>query len=183
MGILAYFGLKKFDDTVYQLYGRIVAQARLESFYTQQGVADTVNGRFDLITLHIYIVMRRLKDLEKGAGNQLSQDLFDVMFADMDKNMREMGVGDLRVGKKVKALATAFYGRIKAYDEGLAEVDGATLVDSLRRNLYHESTPTDAQVENIAGYVMREIEASKAWSLATISASDFTFGPAPEAGA
>ena len=96
MGILAFFGLKKYDTKVYELYGHIVAQARNEAFYTRFGVADTVEGRFDLITLHMFIVLRRLKDLEKEGG-KLSQDLFDVMFADMDKNMREMGLGDLRV--------------------------------------------------------------------------------------
>ena len=111
MGILAFFGFKKFDDGVYQLYSQIVAQARVVDFYTIQGVADTANGRFDLIALHAYIVMRRLKDIGEE-GSQLSQDLFDIMFADMDKNIREMGVGDLSVGKKIKALAKSFYGRI-----------------------------------------------------------------------
>ena len=133
MGILAFLGLKKYDDTVYSLYGQIVAQARLEGFYILQGVPDTVNGRFELITLHIFIVMHRLKELGEEGG-KLSQELFDVMFGDMDKNMREMGVGDLGVGRKIKALAKSFYGRIKAYDVAIAGTDGATMTEALKRN-------------------------------------------------
>jgi cytochrome b pre-mRNA-processing protein 3 len=179
MGILAFFGLKKYDTKVYELYGHIVAQARNEAFYTQFGVADTVEGRFDLITLHMFIVLRRLKDLE-DEGGKLSQDLFDVMFADMDKNMREMGLGDLRVSKKIKELATAFYGRIKAYDEGIAGLDGATLNDALKRNLFLDTEPSEAHVRSITNYLTQEIAASSSWSFANIQTSNISFGTIPE---
>ncbi len=175
MGILAYFGLKKFKNSVYHLYGDIVAQARNEKFYTVHGVPDTLNGRFDLITLHVFIVMRRLKEIG-GQGNELSQDLFDVMFADMDKNMREMGISDLRVGKKIKALATAFYGRIKAYDEGIAGLKGASLPKSLKRNLFIDSEPTDRQIQDVADYLLREIAASNNWSLIDLQTPNISFG-------
>ena len=124
---------KKYNDDVIKLYSKIISQARNERFYISYGVPDTVNGRFDLITLHMFIVLRRLKEIG-SEGSNLSQDLFDIMFSDMDKNMREMGVGDLSVGKKIKALAAAFYGRIKVYDEGIIANDGKVLVNSLRRN-------------------------------------------------
>jgi len=176
MGILAFLGLKRYKNSIYQLYGNIVAQARMEEFYTLHGVPDTVNGRFDLITLHVFVVMRRLKELD-GEGAKLSQDLFDVMFADMDKNLREMGTGDLRVAKKIKAFATAFYGRIKAYDEGIAGTDGATLNDSLKRNLYLEGEPTELQVQYLADYLLRELAASNAWSLADLTTPNISFGP------
>ena len=179
MGILAFFGLKKYNTSIYELYGQIVAQARQEPFYTRLGVPDTVNGRFDLISLHIYIVMRRLKDLGEEGG-KLSQDLFDVMFADMDKNMREMGIGDLRVGKKIKALATAFYGRIKAYDEGIDGHEGASLTEALKRNLYLETAPTEQQVQKVADYVMQEISNSEHWSLANLQQPEISFGNIPE---
>jgi cytochrome b pre-mRNA-processing protein 3 len=179
MGILAFLGLKKYRNSIYELYEKIVAQARNENFYTVYGVPDTVNGRFDLITLHAFIIMRRLKDLGEEGG-ELSQDLFDVMFTDMDKNLREMGVGDLSVGKKIKALATAFYGRIKAYDEGIAGEDGASLPESLKRNLFIDTEPTDQQVQTIADYVMQEITASNNWSLADLKAPNISFGSIPE---
>jgi cytochrome b pre-mRNA-processing protein 3 len=178
MGILDFFGLKQYDDSVYKLYGQIVAQARDMSFYRHFGVADTVNGRFDLITLHMFIVLRRLKNFDEGGG--LSQDLFDVMFADMDKNMREMGIGDLRVGKKVRALAVAFYGRIKAYDDGIAGLEGATLIGAMKRNLFLDSESSDAQVIKIADYVMQEIVSSQKWSFTNLKVANISFGTVPE---
>lgn len=102
-----------------KLYAAIVAQARSESFYRDCGVPDTVDGRFDLIVLHTYIVLDRLR-AEGEAGRKLSQQLFDTLFDDMDRSLREMGVGDLSVGKHVKRMASGFYGRMKAYDEARA---------------------------------------------------------------
>ena len=181
MGILAFLGLKKYDDTVYSLYGQIVAQARLEGFYILQGVPDTVNGRFELITLHIFIVMHRLKELGEEGG-KLSQELFDVMFGDMDKNMREMGVGDLGVGRKIKALAKSFYGRIKAYDDAIAGTDGATMTEALKRNLYLDCEPTEAQVVAVADYIGREIQSSKNWSFEGLKSGEIEFGSIPTNG-
>ena len=103
--------------------------------------------------LHAYIVMKRLKAIGTEAS-ATSQALFDWMFADMDKNVREMGVGDLSVGKKIKAMATAYYGRIKAYDEGL-EGGQELLTDALRRNLFAEAKPTDRQVTDMADFTLR----------------------------
>ena len=156
------------------LYTKIVNQARRECFYTLYGVPDTVTGRFDLITLHMYIVLRRLKEL--GAeGSMLSQDLFDIMFADMDKNMREMGVGDLSVGKKVKELAKAFYGRIKAYDNGISGLNNDTLGNSIRRNIFSDLRPDEEQVRAIEIYLMREIKESSKWSFTDIENNNIFF--------
>ena len=145
MKLLRFLGFKKYDNLVLSLYTSIVLQARTESFYSVYGIPDTLNGRFDLITLHMFIVLRRLKDLG-DEGVKVSQDLFDIMFADMDKNMREMGVGDLSVGKKVKILATAFYGRIKSYDNGVAGLNEETLEGCLKRNLFLDTMPSEEQV-------------------------------------
>ncbi|WP_374466727.1 ubiquinol-cytochrome C chaperone family protein, partial [Ferrovibrio sp.] len=91
------------------LYRAIVAQSRQAGFYREHGVPDSLDGRFDMIVLHSFLVMRRLRRIG-AAAEPLSQQLFDLMFADMDSNLREIGVGDLSVGKKVKAMAQAFYG-------------------------------------------------------------------------
>ena len=96
----------------------IVTQAREPLFYRDLGVPDTVNGRFDLLVLHLWMVLRRLKPIEGGAG--LSQALFDRFCDDMDANLREMGVGDLTVPKRMQAFGEAFYGRAAAYDLALA---------------------------------------------------------------
>jgi cytochrome b pre-mRNA-processing protein 3 len=105
--------------TIEAIYGMIVTQAREPMFYRDLGVPDTVNGRFDLLLLHLWLVLRRLKSVEAGTG--LSQALFDHFCEDMDDNLRELGVGDLTVPKRMRAFGEAFYGRASAYDMALAE--------------------------------------------------------------
>ncbi|MEX2297639.1 MAG: ubiquinol-cytochrome C chaperone family protein, partial [Dongiaceae bacterium] len=106
------------------LYEAAVEQARSPAFYTALGVPDTVDGRFELIALHGFLVMHRLKT-EPGEGPPLAQALFDFMFADMDAALREMGAGDLGVGRRVKTMAKSFLGRVAAYEAGLADPDAA----------------------------------------------------------
>ncbi len=173
MNILSALRLGPKKTNVNDLYQIIVTHSRRPVFYTVLGVPDTVNGRYDVIMLHAYIVMKRLRAIGAEASTT-SQALFDWMFADMDKNLREMGVGDLSVGKKVKTMATAYYGRIKAYDEGL-EGGQELLADALRRNLFAEAKPTDQQVTDMAGLLSDQVEASSSWSLVDIKKGAITF--------
>ena len=92
------FGASALSEAAESLYTNAVAAARNEVFYAEYGVPDTVDGRFEMISLHVYVLLRRLKSL--GAeGKKLSQNLFDTMFDDMDRTLREMGAGDLGVGR------------------------------------------------------------------------------------
>src|SRR5450432_3594258 len=118
--------------TIEAIYGMIVAQAREALFYRDLGVPDTVNGRFDLLVLHLWMVLRRLKSVAGGAG--LSQALFDRFCDDMDANLREMGVGDLTVPKRMQAFGEAFYGRTAAYDLALA-AGSEPLAQALCKNI------------------------------------------------
>jgi cytochrome b pre-mRNA-processing protein 3 len=118
--------------TIEAIYGMIVTQAREPSFYRAMAVPDTVNGRFDLLLLHLWLVLRRLKSVDDGAA--LSQALFDHFCNDMDDNLREMGVGDLTVPKKMQAFGEAFYGRTAAYDLALTEGHEA-LAQALCKNI------------------------------------------------
>jgi cytochrome b pre-mRNA-processing protein 3 len=104
--------------TIEAIYGMIVTQAREPLFYRDFGVPDTVNGRFDLLVLHLWMVLRQLRAARDGSGP--SQALFDHFCNDMDDNLREMGVGDLTVPKRMQAFGEAFYGRSAAYDAALA---------------------------------------------------------------
>lgn len=130
------------------LYGAIVASARQEKFYAQWGIPDSIDGRFDMISLHVFLLLDRLKgegpDVEKTR-----QALTDVFFDDMDRSLREMGVGDLSVGKKVRKMAEAFYGRVKAYAAALDR--GAGLEEALRRNIHPDSE--HASVTELAEWV------------------------------
>jgi cytochrome b pre-mRNA-processing protein 3 len=105
--------------TIEAIYGMIVTQAREPLFYRDLGVPDTVNGRFDLLLMHLWLVLRRLKSA--AAGQVLSQALFDHFCSDMDDNLRELGVSDLKVPKRMQAFGEAFYGRTAAYDMALTE--------------------------------------------------------------
>src|SRR5579872_7198404 len=107
--------------TIEAIYGMIVTQTREPVFYRELGVADTVNGRFDLLLLHLWMILRRFRSAE-GAAN-ISQALFDRFCEDMDANLREMGVGDLTVPKRMQAFGEAFYGRNAAYDVALVAGD------------------------------------------------------------
>jgi len=114
------------------IYGMIVTQAREPMFYQVLGVPDTVNGRFDLLLLHLWMVLRHLRGLPGGV--ELSQALFDHFCDDMDANLREMAVGDLKVPKQMQKLGEAFYGRAAAYDMGLsAGIEG--LMEAINRNV------------------------------------------------
>ena len=159
------------------LYTEIVRQARQPDFYNKLGVPDTYNGRFDLIALHAFIIMRRLKSIGKN-GETLSQALFDCMFIDIDKNLREMGVGDLSVGKKIKNLAAAYYGRVKAYEDALLETD-EFLEAAFKRNIYLDSRPSSKQLNTFVNYFREQIKESESWSLDKISEVDFVFIPPP----
>lgn len=140
--------------TIEAIYGMIVTQAREPLFYRNLGVADTVNGRFDLLLLHLWMVLRHLRGLPRGAG--LSQALFDHFCADMDANLREMAVGDLTVPKKMQVVGEAFYGRSAAYDMALA--DGAeALAQAIDRNVLNGEKM--AQARQLAAYVLTAMKA------------------------
>jgi cytochrome b pre-mRNA-processing protein 3 len=115
------------------IYSAIVTAARQPHFYAEWGVPDTVDGRFDLIVLHLFLVLDRLR-MEEGYED-VSQDLTDHFYKDMDRSLREMGVGDLSVGKKVRKMAEACYGRLLAYGKAMAQ-DDAELGEAIARNVY-----------------------------------------------
>ena len=144
-------------------YEAIVAAARHPDFYAALHVPDTVDGRFDMITLHTYLVLDRLKGSDAG----FRQALVDELFRDMDRSLREMGVGDLSVGKKVRKMAEVFYGRIAAYDKALAD-GGDALAAALARNVFPDGAPEGAAAR-LAAHAeaqRRNLEAQPAEALA-----------------
>ena len=132
--ILSRFRRGARPDTISSLYGMIVAQARLPCFYQDYAVPDTVNGRFDVIVLHLSAVLDRIAT--EPSLRAEGQGLFDRFWQDMDHNLREMGTGDLAVPKRMKALGEAYYGRAGAYRAAFADPDRDALVEALKRNVY-----------------------------------------------
>lgn len=120
----------------FAVYHVIVARARQPVFYADWGVPDTTDGRLEMIGVHAALVMRRLR-VEGEAGKTLAQDIFDVMFADVDRNFREQGVGDLSVGKHVKRAAQTFLARFHALDPGFDAGDRGVIAAVLERNIFN----------------------------------------------
>ena len=161
--------------TARRLYEAIVAQARQPVFFAELEVPDTIDGRYEMVALHAHLLLRRLKD--GGAATAgLAQALFDVMFADMDASLREMGAGDLGVGRRVKQMATGFYGRVAAYDAGLAD-GGDALGRALRRNLFGTVTPSAAAVQVMADYAGRTASLLAVQPLERLAGGAVSFAP------
>jgi cytochrome b pre-mRNA-processing protein 3 len=155
------------------LYIALVEQARLPSFYGQGKAPDTLDGRFDMICVHAFLVLHRLKG-EGPVQAAFSQALFDTMFQDMDRGLREMGVGDMGVGVRVKHMARALFGRIEAYEQGLAGSD-AVLTAALGRNLYGTVTPDESEVARVASYVRRAAAELAGQDFASLAAGKVSF--------
>jgi cytochrome b pre-mRNA-processing protein 3 len=170
--------------TIRALYGAIVAQARNPSFYQAYGVPDTTTGRFEMIVLHQALVLRRLTQ-DGEEGRRLGQGLFDAFCQDMDDNLREMGVGDLAVPKKMRRMAEAFYGRAAAYDAALAGAeavlgragapDRAALAIVLARNIWGETATGTEPADRLACYVVEAVQHLAATSRESIAQAAHLF--------
>ena len=156
------------------LYAAAVAQARQPALYTELAAPDTLDGRFELIVLHVHLLCRRLGTLgAEGAG--LAQALFDAMFRDMDRNLRELGVGDPSLPRRIKAMIEAYYGRIKAYEAAFA-AGGDALADTLARNVYN-AAETSGAAWAMADYARRAQQAVDAAPEAELLSGRIAFPP------
>ncbi|WP_162917389.1 ubiquinol-cytochrome C chaperone family protein [Dongia deserti] len=145
------FQTPRFQAEGRALYRQIAARARRPILYTLYGVPDTIDGRFEMLCLHAYAVFHGLKG--KGTDAQdLSQAIYDAMFADLDGSLRELGAADLGVGRRIKTMTEALNGRIQAYDCGFA-ADDADLEQAIRRNVYGTVRPADDQVRGMTAYL------------------------------
>jgi cytochrome b pre-mRNA-processing protein 3 len=157
--VLGLFGRGRYERAGFQLYTATVQAARDPYFYASLGVPDTLDGRFDLVGLYACMIIRRLRGIQPK-GPVLAQAVFDAMFSDMDINLREMGVGDMNVAKKVRAMWEAFHGRAIAYEAPLAAYDTVALADAVARNVWRgESAPGAAALARIAVAQMRALDA------------------------
>ena len=159
MGLLDFLSLNKNAPDLTPAYTAIMAQARKPDHYGAGGVPDSFDGRFDMLAIHVHLVLRRLRS-EGVARDDIGQALFDMFFRDMDQAMREAGVGDMGVGKKVQKMVEAFYGRATAYDAALDADAGdmaSGLYDILSRNLYPDaalSVQHETALKALADYAL-----------------------------
>lgn len=165
------------EVNAYRLYEQTVNQARNPLFYEAWGVPDTPLGRFDSIALHCFLVLNRLKD--EPEAKTFTEKFSAAIFSDMDRSLREMGVGDLSVGKKVRKIAEGFYGRAGAYGKALDAGD-EELGETLLRNLYGDAaSPGDAVLRAIAEYVRESVAALKAQTVDELMTGQVSFASLP----
>jgi cytochrome b pre-mRNA-processing protein 3 len=176
--ILRPFRRNSKSDSIAALYGAIVAQARSPTFYVEFGVPDTVEGRFDLIVLHLVLVLRRLGGAGDHGGD-FGQRLFDAFCRDLDGNLREMGIGDLAVPKRMRRFGEAFYGRQAAYLAALAADDPQVFENALARNIL-QAEGIDHWAARLAGYARAAARQLEARNEADLFAGIADF-PDPEA--
>lgn len=162
-----------------ELYVAIVAQARQEPFYADLGAPDTLDGRFDLIVLHASLFLKRLRAAGEE-GKALAQATFDQMFTNLDDSLRELGVGDISVPKKIRKMVEAFYGRAAAYDHAIASGSDGELDEALTRNIYGGAAPGEAALAALRRYVRAIAESLDAASDEMLIKGAYVWPPAPK---
>jgi cytochrome b pre-mRNA-processing protein 3 len=147
--ILSLFRKRPDREPVLAVYRAIVAQSRRQAFYAEWGVPDTVTGRFDMISLHMALVLWRLRG-QSAELQEFSQALHDLFFKDMDRSLREMGAGDLAVPKKIQKMGSLFYGLLQSLGDALDGDDPEALEAVIGRNV------TAGGAAHLAAYVREE---------------------------
>lgn len=154
-------------------YALAAAQARLPVFYTDLGVADRIDARFELYTLHVLLLVLRLRDEPGVEGPETAQALFDTYVSALDHTLRELGVGDLSVGKKMRKLGESLYGRMTAYEGPLKAGDEAALAAALARNVLETEDAARGQAlaryaldsrRSLAAQTLAQLRAAPAWA-------------------
>ncbi|SDD69043.1 ubiquinol-cytochrome C chaperone family protein [Rhodospira trueperi] len=163
------------------LYAEVVRRTRQPVFYLDWGVPDTLDGRYDMLVLHMHAIFRRLGALQQEQAQEtggrkeeteaagLSQALFDHMIRDLDSNLREAGVSDMRIGSRMKKLARGFYGRVTTYDAALSSGDDAALRDALDRNVYQKVAAPPEALAALTAYVRDVMAAADGWTWESLS--------------
>ena len=170
--ILSLFRKNTASAEVYAVYSAIVAQSRQPRFYADWLVPDTVTGRFDMISLHLALLFRRLR-AETGERKAFSQAVFDLFFQDMDRSLREMGVGDLGVPKRIQKMGNVFFGLLAAMNQAMDGEDASALQAVLSRNVFDGGT--GPHVEALARYLLAGDRALSAQPVASITAGRIDF--------
>ncbi len=158
---------RQLRDASFDLYTKSVDQGRGAYLYRSCGVPDTIDGRFDLIVLHLFMLIHSLQKFGDKDSIDLQQKLFDTLFWDMDRNLREMGAGDLGVPRRIKAMMLAFNGRCHAYAEALQAGDQAALIAALQKNMYRgDAAVAQGLIEKLATYLQTQLTHLQAYSFA-----------------
>lgn len=151
-----------YEEAARAVYAATLAHTREPVFYEDYGVPDSFDGRFDLLVLHVFLILQRVLEEDRALAEVFNQALFDATFADMDQTLREMGIGDMGVPKHMRKMMRAFNGRMHAYSAALEQ---GALGDALRKNLYG--------TVDVGDEVLEKMEAKAQAMLLTLKAQPF----------
>lgn len=156
--LFEYFRKRRNNRAIFERqYGSLTAVVREPVFYRDMSVPDTVMGRFELLSVVMFLYFRRTRDASKG-GQEIAQYIVDAFFQDIDHSMRELGIGDQGVPKRMKKFASMFYGRVKSYAEALDEKDASALAQALSRNIFASQESASADLRALADWMMKAEE-------------------------
>lgn len=150
------FKVRRDANVAHELYTATINAARDPWLFNDCEVPDTPEGRFETLTLMSFIVLNRFKDMD--GADSIAQAYFDIMFEDIDANLREMGVGEASLAKRMKKLAGSFYGRVKTYDNAITSDDPSLWPQTIKRYLFADISVSDQIVESIANHCQNIIE-------------------------
>lgn len=153
--VFGFFGKKNSNGVIVERqYALLTASARQPALYADLGVPDTVMGRFEMLTLVLILYFRRTRSSARS-GQEIAQEIIDAFFEDVDHSIRELGVGDVGVPKRMKKLAGMFYGRLESYSAALEIRDAAALALALERNIFPETPVVPDRMVGLAAYALQ----------------------------
>lgn len=171
-----YWKKKVLNDAGHKLFSLVIEQSRMDVFYSELAVEDNLDGRFDLMSLHMSIILQKLdQNKQYSEVDKLKQVFQEIMFDNLDLTLREIGVGDLGVGKKIKVMAEAFYGRMIAYQNLFEVRDYQKMSDALLRNLYRERKVDQKTLKFMAKYVYDQYDFVKNKNMENIMLGKLSF--------
>lgn len=145
---------KRRKEVSEKLFGAVVTQSRRREFYMEYGVPDTLDGRYDMLVVHVALLMIRLQ--QEPDGKKLCQSLFDRFFRDMERSLREIGVGDLSVPRHMKRMMRGFNGRAERYRMAFRDSSPEMLEEAVRKNIYGDDAATDSEAaQKMVRYIVR----------------------------
>lgn len=167
---------KKLNNAAHKLFNTIIEHSRTIYFYENCAVEDSLDGRFDLMAIHMAIALEKLDHhKEKKFVPEYKRILQEIMFDNLDLTLREIGVGDLGVGKRIKVMAEAFYGRMVAYQKLFAKKNEDEMSETLKRNLYREKAVDEDVLKNMVSYIYEQHEMIMKQDIETILGGNIDF--------
>lgn len=160
---------------VAQLYGKVMTAARAPIFYQRFALPDTLESRFELLILHMFLILRRLHAERSEEASELARCLTEFMVSDLDRTLREMGVGDVGVVKRMKLFMESYYGHCAAYEAAMNSADKKDLLRVLDRNVFAELSTDLEKLNAMRDYMMQQEKALAGQGVAVIAEGTVEF--------